>query len=153
MAYKDLCFVDMFGQGKLNKNAVDLGILVVLVDQFQQFLFRQGFRLIVLDRIKSQLLGGLLLCRHIAHRGSVLAHKDCHKAWNHVIFLFELSHFLCQFLPDLFCDFIAANQFCSHLSLPSSLENNLPNPPNPPLPKGGEGGFSWFVSGLTAMTD
>ena len=53
MAYKDLCFVDMFGQGKLNKNPVDLGILVVPVDQFQQVLFRQGFRLVVLDRIES----------------------------------------------------------------------------------------------------
>ena len=80
-------FIDVFGQRKLNQNAVYGVILVVLVNQCQKIRFAEMARLIVLNLFESEAFGGLDLERHIGNGGRILPDQDGHQAGNDPVLL------------------------------------------------------------------
>ncbi len=75
-AVEHLVGIDVLGQGQLHQDAVDLGVLVVLVQEGQQGRFGDIRLLVVLDGIETELVGGLLFGGDVADGAGVLAHQD-----------------------------------------------------------------------------
>ena len=111
---EDFLVIYMFGQRELHKNAVNLRIVVVFVDQGQQIFFGNILRLIVLDFIETKVECSLDLQRHIADRCGVFTDENGDQAGNLACLLFHLSHFLLDFLKNCFADFSTADKFCRH---------------------------------------
>ena len=86
--------IDVFGQGQLDQDAVDLGVLVVFVDQGQEGRLADVGGLIVLNGIEAQFMGGLLLGGDIADGAGIFPHQDGDQAGGDVVFGLQFVHFL-----------------------------------------------------------
>ncbi len=95
-----------------------MGIFIVFIDQGQEGLLFDVRRLIVLDGIKAQLLGGLLLGGHIAYRGRIFADQNGHQAGHDPLLGLQVIHFFFQFLANLFGNFGTADDFRRHKPSP-----------------------------------
>ena len=86
--------IDVFGQGQLDQDAVNVGVLVVFLDQGQEGRLGNVGRLIVLNGMKAQFMGGLLLGGDIADGGGIFPHQDGDQAGDDVVFGLQFLHFL-----------------------------------------------------------
>ena len=111
----------MLGHRQLDQDAVDLGVLVVFVDQGQQGGLSDVRGLIVLDGVEPQLMGGLLLGGDVADGGRVFAHQDGDQAGGKLCLALSSLYFLLQFLANLGGDLRPFDQFGSHVTWPPSL--------------------------------
>jgi hypothetical protein len=113
---KHLLFIDMFGEWKLNKDAVYLRILVILVHKFEQILFRYILGLVILNRMEPQVMGGLLFTGNVADRRGVFAYQYGDQSGDDTIVFFHFCDFLLQLFPDLGRYLRSAYNLCRHNS-------------------------------------
>ena len=113
-AVEHLVGVDVLGQGQLHQDAVDLGVLVVLVQEGQQGRFGDIRLLVVLNGIETEFVGGLLLGGDVADGAGVLAHQDGDQARGYIVLGLEFFHLFLQFGAYLGGHLRPFDQFSSH---------------------------------------
>ena len=100
---QNLVGIDLLGQGELDQYAVELRVLVQLLNLGEKLLLGGVLGENYCLRVDTQLLAGLALGRDIGYRGRVLANAHNDQTGGHPFLLFDLLYLLFQLLANLCC--------------------------------------------------
>ena len=100
-----LFVIDMFGEGKLDQNSVDVVVVIISFNQGQKILFGNIFRLAVLNFTESKSIGCLNLERNIGHGSGIFPNQNSDKPGNNPVLFFDFRYFFLNFVKNYFANF------------------------------------------------
>jgi len=115
---QDGFFVDVIGQGQLDKNAMNLGICIQFQDQLVQFLLCRGSRKLVPEGLDANLRTAPALHPHILARRRVVPDQHGRQPWRHAVLLLHLLHGNSNFRLHTLGNRIAINDLCAQTAPP-----------------------------------
>ena len=108
----DRLFINLLGQGQLHQNAVDLGVLVQHLHQFQQLLLCGILIQCVLKGLEPNRLACFFLVVHIYPGRRVIAYDHNRQTNLQTGCSLQLGCFLLDLFLDLCGYFLAVNDLC-----------------------------------------
>ena len=114
---QDLGFVDVWRQGQLHQNAVDLRIFVHLLDQRYQGLLSGIRRQTVVIRENADFAAGAFFRGHIGSRGRIVPNQNHTQTGDNAPVL-QVTHLLLKFVPHVGGHLPTIDDPCCHSHLP-----------------------------------